>query len=115
MPVGKPRVFLLTANMRAGQGKPFCPNRQRFESVPTYRHGCIRRWESLVPQDLPLRAIRAVVNGALERLSPRFERICAQVGRPSIAPERLLRALLLQALFTIRSERQLMQQKGAVG
>jgi transposase len=51
-----------------------------------------------------------VVNGALERLSPRFERICAQVGRPSIAPERLLRALLLQALFTIRSERQLMQQ-----
>jgi transposase len=66
--------------------------------------------ESLVPQDHPLRAIRALVNAALERLSPTFERIYAQEGRPSIAPERLLRALLLQALFTIRSERQLMQQ-----
>jgi len=66
--------------------------------------------ESLVPHDHPLRAIRALVNAALERLSPKFERIYAQEGRPSIAPERLLRALLLQALFTIRSERQLMQQ-----
>jgi transposase len=66
--------------------------------------------ESLVPQDHPLRPIRAVVNAALECLSPRFEEIYAQEGRPSIAPEKLLRALLLQALFTIRSERQLMQQ-----
>jgi transposase len=66
--------------------------------------------ESLVPQDHPLRAIRALVNAALERLSPRFTRMYAEEGRPSIAPERLLRALLLQALFTIRSERQLMQQ-----
>ena len=66
--------------------------------------------ESLVPQDHPLRAIRALVNGALERLSPTFEGLYAEEGRPSIAPERLLRALLLQALFTIRSERQLMQQ-----
>jgi transposase len=68
--------------------------------------------ESLVPQDHPLRAIRALVNAALERLSPRFQAIYAQEGRPSIAPERLLRALLLQALFTIRSERQLMEQIG---
>ena len=66
--------------------------------------------ESLVPPDHPLRAIRALVNGALERLSPTFEGLYAEEGRPSIAPERLLRALLLQALFTIRSERQLMQQ-----
>ena len=66
--------------------------------------------ESLVPQDHPLRAIRALVNAALERLSSTFERMYADEGRPSIAPERLLRALLLQALFTIRSERQLMQQ-----
>ena len=66
--------------------------------------------ESLVPQDHPLHAIRALVNAALERLSPRFARMYAEEGRPSIAPERLLRALLLQALFTIRSERQLMQQ-----
>jgi transposase len=66
--------------------------------------------ESLVPQDHPLRAIRRLVNAALDRLSPTFEAIYAEGGRPSIAPERLLRALLLQALFTIRSERQLMQQ-----
>ena len=66
--------------------------------------------ESLVPQDHPLRAIRQLVNTALDRLSPAFAAIYAEGGRPSIAPERLLRALLLQALFTIRSERQLMQQ-----
>ncbi len=66
--------------------------------------------ESLIPRDHPLRAIRALVNAALERLSLAFAAIYADEGRPSIAPERLLRALLLQALFTIRSERQLMQQ-----
>ena len=68
--------------------------------------------ESLVPQDHPLRAIRLLVNAALDRLSPDFATIYAETGRPSIAPEKLLRALLLQALFSIRSERQLMQQIG---
>src|SRR3954471_9710011 len=66
--------------------------------------------ESLVPQEHPLRAIRLLVNAALERPSPAFAAIYADSGRPSIAPEKLLRALLLQALFTVRSERQLMQQ-----
>src|ERR1700748_3807143 len=66
--------------------------------------------ESLVPQEHPLRAIRLLVNAALDRLSPAFAAIYADTGRPSIPPEKLLRALLLQALFTIRSERQLMQQ-----
>ena len=66
--------------------------------------------ESLVPQEHPLRAIRLLVNAALERLSPAFAAIYADSGRPSIPPEKLLRALLLQALFTVRSERQLMQQ-----
>ena len=66
--------------------------------------------ESLVPQDHPLRAIRVLVNAALERLSPAFGALYADTGRPSIPPEKLLRALLLQALFTVRSERQLMQQ-----
>src|SRR5947209_3305957 len=66
--------------------------------------------ESLVPRDHPLRAIRLLVNAALERLAPAFAAIYADSGRPSIPPERLLRALLLQALFTVRSERQLMQQ-----
>src|SRR4051795_6196700 len=66
--------------------------------------------ETLVPQDHPLRAIRLIVNSALDRLSPAFAALYADTGRPSIPPEKLLRALLLQALFTVRSERQLMQQ-----
>jgi transposase len=66
--------------------------------------------ESLVPADHPLRAIRLLVNPALERLSPAFNAMYAEAGRPSIPPEKLLRALLLQALFSVRSERQLMQQ-----
>ena len=66
--------------------------------------------ETLVPQDHPLRAIRPLVNAALERLSGRFERMYAPRGRASIAPEKLLRALLLQALFSVRSERQLVEQ-----
>ena len=66
--------------------------------------------ESLVPMDHPLRLIRPLVNAALDRLSGRFERMYAATGRASIAPEKLLRALLLQAFFTVRSERQLMEQ-----
>ena len=66
--------------------------------------------EGLVPHNHPLRAIRPLVNAALERLSPQFDKIYAPSGRDSIAPERLLRALLLQALFSVRSERQLMEQ-----
>ena len=66
--------------------------------------------EGLVPQDHPLRAIRPLVNAALQRLSGRFEQMYARRGRDSIAPEKLLRALLLQALFSVRSERQLMEQ-----
>ena len=66
--------------------------------------------EGLVPQNHPLRAIRPLVNAALQRLSPQFDKIYAPGGRDSVAPERLLRALLLQALFSVRSERQLMEQ-----
>ena len=62
-----------------------------------------------VPQDHPLRAIRKIVDAALARMSPRFERLYSHTGRPSIPPERLLRALLLQVLYTLRSERQLME------
>lgn len=49
-----------------------------------------------VPQDHPLRSIRTLVDGVLEQLSPRFNRLYARAGRPSIAPEKLLRALLLE-------------------
>jgi transposase len=66
--------------------------------------------EERVPHDHPLRTIRRITDRALERLSPRFGSLYVQFGRPSIPPERLLRALLLQALYTIRSERQLMEQ-----
>ena len=66
--------------------------------------------EERVPRDHPLRAIRRITDRALERISPRLGTLYIQFGRPSIPPERLLRALLLQALYTIRSERQLIEQ-----
>jgi transposase len=66
--------------------------------------------EARVPPDHPLRAIRRITDRALARLSPRFGTLYVNFGRPSIPPEKLLRALLLQALYTIRSERQLMEQ-----
>jgi transposase len=66
--------------------------------------------DALVPHDHPLRAIRSLVNAALAELSPRFAGLYAGGGRTSIAPEKLLRALLLQAFYGVRSERQLMEQ-----
>jgi len=66
--------------------------------------------EQRVPPDHPLRTIRRLANQALRALSRRFDRVYAQGGRPSIPPEQLLRALLLQALYTVRSERQLIEQ-----
>ncbi len=66
--------------------------------------------EAFVPPNHPLRAIRPLVNAALDRLSPDFAKIYSPFGRESIAPEKLLRALLLQAFFSVRSERQLMEQ-----
>src|SRR5215471_13876448 len=66
--------------------------------------------ERRVPKDHPLRAIRATADAALKELDQRFAGMYAVTGRPSIAPERLLRALLLQVLYTVRSERLLMEQ-----
>jgi transposase len=68
------------------------------------------RLEARIPPDHPLRAIRDLADAALRELSPAFNRLYARDGRPSIPPERLLRALLLQAFYTVRSERQLMEQ-----
>jgi transposase len=68
------------------------------------------RLEERIAPDHPLRAIRLLVNEALGGLSARFEDLYSHTGRPSIAPEYLLRATLLQAFFTVRSERQLMEQ-----
>jgi transposase len=66
--------------------------------------------EERVPKDHPLRAIRAMTDEALRTLDQEFEALYARGGRPSIAPEKLLRAQLLQVLYSVRSERQLMEQ-----
>jgi transposase len=66
--------------------------------------------EARVRADHPLRPIRKMTDAALQRLSPRFDRLYSATGRPSIPPEKLLRALLLQFLYSIRSERLLMEE-----
>jgi hypothetical protein len=66
--------------------------------------------EQRVPADHPLRAIRALVDEVLRDMSREFDGLYARVGRPSIPPERLLRAQLLQIFYSIRSERLLMEQ-----
>jgi transposase len=66
--------------------------------------------EDRVPPDHPLRTIRRITDRALERLSTTFDALYINFGRPSVPPEKLLRALLLQALYSIRSERLLMEQ-----
>jgi transposase len=66
--------------------------------------------EARVPATHPLRAIRRMTDAIFDRLSPRFDRLYSAIGRPSIPPEKLLRALLLQGLYTVRSERLLMEQ-----
>src|SRR5215207_1824985 len=68
------------------------------------------RLEERVPADHPLRPIRALADEALAALNGRCEGLYSSMGRPSIAPEMLLRATLLQAFFSVRSERMLMEQ-----
>jgi len=66
--------------------------------------------EARIPANHPLRKLRVVVNAILASMSAQFAALYSDVGRPSIPPEQLLRALLLQILYTVRSERQLMEQ-----
>ncbi len=70
----------------------------------------LAKLEDFVPVDHPLRSIRTLVNEALAQLNGLFNEIYVDAGRPSIAPEKLLRAMLIQVLFSVRSERQLMEQ-----
>jgi transposase len=73
----------------------------------------MRKLEDFVPASHPLRAIRKMANAALAKMEPLFARMYEadiKGGRPSIAPEKLLRAMLLQVLYSVRSERQLMEQ-----
>src|ERR1700721_20986 len=66
--------------------------------------------EKRVPEDHPLRPIRKIVDETLKEMSPRFAKLYSDVGRPSIAPERLFRSLLLQIFYSVRSERMLTEQ-----
>jgi transposase len=66
--------------------------------------------EQRIPSDHPLRSIRWMTDRALERMSGKFDELYAATGRPSIAPERLIRGQLLQVLYSVRSERQLIEQ-----
>src|ERR1700716_1771663 len=66
--------------------------------------------EQRVRADHPLRVIRAMTDRVFAELSPRFTKMYSDIGRPSIPPEQLLRALLLQSLYTVRSERLLMEE-----
>src|ERR1700747_1617423 len=66
--------------------------------------------EARVRQNHPLRAIRVIVNEALSALEDEFSALYSPIGRPSIPPEKLLRAMLLQAFYSVRSERQLMER-----
>ena len=66
--------------------------------------------EKRVPEDHPLRPIRKMVDEILKEMSPRFAKLYSDVGRPSIAPERLFRSLLLQIFYSVRSERMLIEQ-----
>jgi transposase len=66
--------------------------------------------EKRVPADHPLRPIRKMVDEILREMSPQFAKLYSEVGRPSIAPERLFRSLLLQIFYSVRSERMLIEQ-----
>jgi transposase len=66
--------------------------------------------EDRIPQDHPIRLLRILVDEALVKLSSKFDRLYSKTGRPSIPPEQLLRALLIQIFFSVRSERQLVEQ-----
>src|SRR5262245_45010480 len=68
------------------------------------------RLDSRIPKDHPLRVIRRITDAALASLSDQFEALYSEVGRPSVPPEKLLRSLLVQAFYSVRSERQLMEQ-----
>ena len=81
--------------------------RRRPNTAELFSYGSL---EERVPPDHPLRPIRAMVDEALKALDGRFDAMYDEDGRQSIPPERLLRALLLQMLYSIRSERMLMEQ-----
>lgn len=84
----------------------------RGENQSTQAMFCYVSPETMVPKDHPLRSLKVMVDAALKEISIHLDAIYSHTGRPSIPPEKLLKASLLQAFFTIRSERQLVEQIG---
>lgn len=84
----------------------------RGENQSTQAMFCYVSPDTMVPKDHPLRPLKVMVDAALKEISIHFDAIYSHTGRPSIPPEKLLKASLLQAFFTIRSERQLVEQIG---
>ena len=71
---------------------------------------CLLSPEDRVPPDHPLRRVKALADAALAALSPTFDAMYSETGRPSVAPERLLKAMLLIAFYSVRSDRQFCEQ-----
>src|ERR1700726_1187447 len=92
--------------MKEGQGD------ERMRGDDNQQEGMFRYIapEKRVPADHPLRPIRKIVDEILKEMSPQFAKLYSDVGRPSIAPERLFRFLLLQIFYSVRSERMLIEQ-----
>ena len=84
----------------------------RGAGIPQESLFTVAKLDDFVPVNHPLRAIRKLANTALQRMSALFDTLYADTGRTSIAPEKLMRAQLLQMLDSLRSERMLMEQLG---
>src|SRR5713226_5062992 len=100
---GKSQFF--ATGLRRGRLKGMRGHDERQECMFSYISP-----EKRVPVDHPLRRVRAMTEAALRGMSPKFGEFYSHYGRPSIAPEKLLPALLLQALYSVRSERLLMEE-----
>ncbi len=84
----------------------------RGAGIPQESLFTVAKLDDFVPVNHPLRAIRKLANTALQRMSALFDTLYADTGRTSIAPEKLMRAQLLQLLYSLRSERMLMEKLG---
>lgn len=109
-PVHAPEAFCVSSADPTTTNKP-----THMRGADTFTEGLftLKRLDDFVPASHPLRVIRTMVNKALAEMGGLFAQMYedeAKVSRPSIAPEKLLRAMLLQVLYSIRSERQLMEQ-----
>jgi transposase len=103
----RPRFPLIRSDFRSTSG---IEDSLRGEDTSNHTLFSYLRTDNRIPSNHPLRLIRRIADAALTALSDHFDAVYATEGRPSIPPERLLRALLIQAFYSVRSERQLMEQ-----